>query len=93
MGLYQVGLGKDVVVNEENQVTGSFPYSNISGCGSSRLGLQKGAQIRETGGFLRQDTLRVIGRVVIDDEDFKIVAANCLMLNAIDRGREHVSAI
>ena len=85
MTLDQVGLCKDVIIDEQHEIAGSLPNSHIARCRRSGLGLVECPQIRIGGGLLVQNALSVVRRVVVDDENFVAITADGLLLDPVNR--------
>ncbi len=66
----EVGLCKNVVIDEQNDIAGSLPNSHIAGCRGSGLELDEAPQIRIRCRLLVQHALSVVRRVVVDNENF-----------------------
>jgi hypothetical protein len=61
MGLNQCRLGKNIVVNKQDDFAFRFANSDISGCCGSPFCLAMDSQIRIRCRFLRENLLGVVG--------------------------------
>src|SRR5690242_12118402 len=93
MGFNQVRFGQDVVVNKENDVAERFADSDISSCGGASLRLGEQAEVGVATGLFAQNLLSVVRRHVVDDHNLVQVPTDGLMLDTVDRIREHVRTV
>src|SRR4030095_13582370 len=59
----------------------------------SRLYLVEGAQIWISSRFFFEDRLRMIGGIVVNNENFVALPTDSLTLNPVNRGGEHIGTI
>ena len=88
-----VGLDEDIVVTENDDFAASLGDGAIAGVVEALPGFEQVARGGMSGGKLGDNGARVVGRVVVEDEDLEVIAGKLLRDEAGEGLAQEVGAI
>ena len=93
MSFNQVGLGKNIVIDKQDDVANRFTDSDIPGCCGPTLCLGVDSKVWIRYRFLCEYLLGVVGRGIINDDDFVKFSFNGLAFDPVDCLRYQIGTV
>src|SRR5678815_647678 len=93
MILDQLMIREDIVIDEEDVIARCLTNSDVARGRCTRLGLFEDLEVGVGCRFLTQNILRLVRRIIVNNQNFVNIAADGLLLNPVNRAGQRVRSV